>query len=252
MGEGSESSGKGKRPKAPPRPPEIESLSIILKYIPHDSKPCECLKSMLTRVPFIKSIGMGATDVRMVFTGDWDQLIAVQNAAAAARTKAALVDPALFSIEYAGDRETQAIVASEALAKISGVKKVFTGGTRAYVFGATSAVDPRKFAPTLKDAGFKFVALRSHRLRTLSYEPWDKKVSPARIQDRLLKVPGVLRADVDAAASTVTVLLMRDTAKDLELVGAAEDVNVTLFPGRAEEDEEAPKVEGMTPTQDKK
>ena len=207
---------------------------------------------MLTRVPFVKSIGMAPTEVRMIFTGDWDQLAAIQNAAAGARTKAALIDPGLFFIEYAGETQTQAALATEALAKIPGVKKVFNSGGKAYIFGAVNAVDPRKFAPTLKDAGFKFVALRSHRLRTLSYEPWDKTVNPVQIQNRLMKVPGVLRADVDAAASTVTVLLMRDTAKDLELVGAAEDVSITLFPGKAEEEDEAPKAEGMTPTQDKK
>ena len=207
---------------------------------------------MLTKVPMIKSIGMGPTEVRLMFTGDWDQLAIVQNAAAAARTKAALIDPGLFGIEYVADKENRTALASEALAKIPGVRKVVTGGGKALIYGAIREVDPRKFATALKDAGFKFVALRSHRLRTLSYEPWEKTVNPILIQNRLMKVPGVLRADVDAAASTVTVLLIRDTAKDLELVGAAEDVSITLFPGKAEEEDEAPKTEGMTPTEDKK
>lgn len=200
------------------------------------------------RVPNLKRVSVSPTQATMNFTGDWDQLVLITNAAASVRIKSALVTPGLFTIEYTTEKQTS-LKASEVAAKIAGVDKVFGGEGRIHVFGAVASVDPRAFAPALKEAGFKFVALRSHRLRTLSYEPWEKGIRPERIRERLMKVPGVLRVDMDAAASTATVLLIRDTVKDLDLVTAAEDVSVTLFPGTAEDDElpENP----PTPTQSK-
>lgn len=172
----------------------------------------------------------------MMFTGEWDQLILVTNAATSARIKSALYSPGFFSIDYVAEKQTS-VKAADVLAKVAGVEKVFGENGKAYLFGAISRVDPREFAPALKEAGFKFVALRSHRLRTLSYEPWEKGIRPEKIRERLMKVPGVLRVDIDPVALTATVLLIRDSVKDLELVTAAEEVSVTLFPGTAEDDD---------------
>ena len=50
----------------------------------------------------------------------------------------------------------------------------------------------------------------------------------------------VERVDVDPGTLTLSVLMIRDTAKDLDIVAAAEDVMITVFPGKAEEEEEMP------------
>lgn len=229
--------------------PQIEALRITLKYVPHDTKPCDCLKNALSRLTLVRKVTVTPAEATMLFTGDWDQLVAVTNAAASVRIKSALYTPGLFSIEYTTEKQTSA-KAVDVAAGIPGVAKVFGGDGKLYVFGPVNQVDPRSFAPTLKEFGFKFVALRSHRLRTLSYEPWDKATRPEKIKERLLKVPGVLRVDMDPAALTATVLMIRETVKDIDLVAAAEEVSVTLFPGKAEEDDELP-VNPPTPTQSK-
>lgn len=211
----------------------------MLKYIPHDAKPCECLQNALMRVPNLKRVSVTPAMASMVFTGDWDQLVAITNAAASVKIKSALYSPAMFSIDYTVEKQTTA-KAAEVAAKIPGVVKAFGENGKLYVFGPVPQIDPRSFAAALKEEGFKFVALRSHRLRTLSYEPWEKGIRPERIRERLLKVPGVLRVDIDHAASTATILMIRDSIKDLELVTAAEEVSITLFPGTAEDDEPLP------------
>jgi len=231
---------KGKSPKAP-KVPQIEGLRVALRYIPHDVKPCDCLKIALMRVPGVSGVSVSPMEARLVFSGDWAQLASLQNAAANVKIKAALTEPAFFTVEYAAARETQSKLAADALSKIPGVVKVFPDGSRVHFFGSVNAVDPRSFATTLAGAGFKFVALRSHRLRTLSYEAWEKGIRPENLRQRLLKVPGILRADIDPAASTVTILMIKDSVKDLELVSAAEEVSVTLFPGKAEDDDPLPK-----------
>lgn len=214
-------------------------MPVTLKYIPHDSKPCECLKNALMRVPNLKRVSVTPTQATMVFTGDWDQLVSVTNAATSVRIKSALYSPGMFSIDYVAERTTN-LKAVDVAARIPGVAKAFGADGKLYVFGAISDIDPRSFAPALKEQGFKFVALRSHRLRTLSYEPWEKGIRPERIRERLMKVPGVLRVDIDHTATTATILLIRDSVKDLDLVAAAEEVSITLFPGTAEDDEPLP------------
>jgi hypothetical protein len=235
-------------PKAP-RLPQIEAMPITLKYIPHDLKPCDCLQNALMRVPNLRKVSVAPTQATMMFTGDWDQLVAITNAAASVRIKSALYSPAMFSIDYVVERQSS-VRAVDVAAKIPGVAKAFGGDGKLYVFGPVAQVDPRAFAPALKEEGIKFLALRSHRLRTLSYEPWEKGIRPERIRERLMKVPGVLRVDMDPVALTATVLMIRDSIKDLELVGAAEEVNVTLFPGTAEDEEPLPE-NPPTPTQSK-
>jgi len=238
---------KGKEPKAP-RVPQVEAMRVALRYIPHDVKPCDCLKIALMRVPGVTGVSVSPLEARLVFTGDWAQLASLQNAAASVRIKAALTEPAFFTVEYAAARETQSKLAADALSKIPGVVKVFPDGSKIHFFGSVHLVDPRSFATTLDAAGFKFVALRSHRLRTLSYEAWEKGIRPEKLRERLLKVPGILRADVDPAASTVTILMIKDSVKDLDLVAAAEEVSITLFPGKAEDDDPLPK-HADTPTE---
>jgi hypothetical protein len=224
-------------------------LKVTLKYVPHDVKPCECLQNALMRVPNLKKVAVTPTEATMLFTGDWDQLVSITNAAASARIKSALYSPGFFSIDYVVERQSS-VRAVDVAGKIPGVTKAFGGEGKLYIFAPIAQLDPRSIAPALKEEGIKFVALRSHRLRTLSYEAWEKGIRPERIRERLMKVPGVLRVDMDPVASTATILLIRDTVKDLELVTAAEDVNVTLFPGTAEDDEPLPE-NPPTPTQSK-
>jgi hypothetical protein len=187
----------------------------------------------------VRKVTVTPTEATMLFTGDWDQLVSITNAAASARIKSALYAPGLFSVDYVVEKQSSVKVVDAGM-KIPGVAKAFGGDGKLYLFGPIAHIDPRTIAPTLKEDGFRFVALRSHRLRTLSYEPWEKGIRPEQIRERLMKVPGVLRVDINAGASTATVLLIRDTVKDIDLVTAAEDVNVTLFPGKAEEDEPLP------------
>jgi hypothetical protein len=200
------------------------------------------------RVPNLRKVSVSPTEASMLFTGDWSQLTAITNAAAAVSIKSALYTPGLYSIEYVVEKPSS-LKAADVLAKVAGVTKVFGSDGKAWVFGPIAQVDPRSFAPALKEAGIKFIALRSHRLRTLSYEPWEKGIRPEKIRERLMKVPGVLRVDMDPAASTATILLIRDSVKDLELVSACEDVSVTLFPGTAEDDEPVPQKNPDTPTE---
>ncbi|HZL73252.1 MAG TPA: hypothetical protein VFC86_12395 [Planctomycetota bacterium] len=188
------------------------------------------------KVASLKRVSVSPTQATMQFTGDWDQLVAITNAASSVRIKSALYSPGMFSIDYVAEKATSVKI-TDVAAKIPGVAKAFGGDGKLYVFGPIAQVDPRTFATVLKEDGFKFVALRSHRLRTLSYEPWEKGIRPERIRERLMKVPGVLRVDIDHAATTATILLIRDTVKDLDLVAAAEEVSITLFPGTAEDDE---------------
>jgi hypothetical protein len=223
-------------------------MRVALRYIPHDTKPCDCLKIALMRVPGVSGVSVTPLEARLLFRGDWAQLASLQNAAAAAKIKAALTEPAFFTVEYAAGRETQSRLASEALSKIPGIVKVFPDGSKVHMFGPVNLVDPRSFATTLDAAGFRFVALRSHRLRTLSYEVWEKGIRPEKLRERLMKVPGILRADLDPAASTVTILIIKDSVKDLELVAAAEEVSITLFPGKAEDDDDPASRPG-TPTE---
>ena len=238
-GSGSGSGGEKKdEPKA--NKAQIESMEIFLRFLPTDLKSCEAIEKSLQKIPLVKKIVVTPGEAKMVFTGNWDQLITVQNAAATAKLKGALIAPGIFTVDCAPGRANPTTpTPAEALQKLQGVNKAFGDGMRVTVFGSVSLMDPRGFDTTLKEYGWKFVALRSHRLRTLSYEPWEKGIRPEKIKERLSKVPGVLRADVDVAASKVTLLVIRETAKDLDIVAAAEDVMVTIYPGKAEEEEES-------------
>lgn len=222
-------------------------MPVVLKYVHHDTKPCECLQNSLQRNPRLKKISVSPTQASMIFTGDWNDLVTITNSAASAGIKSALYSPGLFSIDYVVERQSS-VKAVDVAAKIPGVAKAFGGDGKLYLFGPISDIDPRSFAPALKEEGIKFIAIRSHRLRTLSYEPWEKGVRPDRIRERLMKVPGVLRVDIDHKATTATILMIRDTVKDLELVSAAEEVSITLFPGTAEDDEPMPE-NPPTPTE---
>ncbi len=217
---------------------QIENMEVFLRFLPADLKSCETIEKTLQRIPLVKKIAVTPGEAKMLFTGNWDQLIVVQNAAASAKLKGALITPAIFTVDCAPARSNPSATAAEALLKVQGVNKAFGEGGRVTVFGSVALLDPRGFETTLKEYGWKFIALRSHRLRTLSYEPWEKGIRPEKIKERLVKVPGVLRVDVDASALTVTLLVIRDTAKDLDIVAAAEDMMVTIFPGKAEEEEE--------------
>lgn len=228
---------KGKEPK-PGKPAELQAAPIVLRAILDETKPPETLKMALMKVPGAKDIKVTDTEASLLFTGSYQDLNSLLKAAASVQIKSALYDPGLFIVEFAAGRQSQQKAAMDALQKVPGVQKVFADGPKILVVGPIKHIDPRGFATALQDAGFKFVALRSHRLRTLSFEPWEKGTRPEKLRERLLKVPGMLRVDMDFAASTATVLLMRDTAKDLQLVAVAEEAGFTLFPGKAEEEEE--------------
>lgn len=240
-GSGSGSGGDGKKEKEEPKAqkPQIESMEIQLKFFPGDLKSCEAIEKALQKIALVKKIVVTPGEAKMVFSGNWDQLVTVQNAAAAAKLKGALITPAIFTVDCAPGRANPSTATpAEALMKVQGVNKSFGDGMRVTVFASVALTNPAQFETTLKEYGWKFVALRSHRLRTLSYEAWEKGIKPEKIKERLVKVPGVLRVDVDAGASTITLLVVRETAKDLDIVAAAEDVMVTVYPGKAEEDDE--------------
>jgi hypothetical protein len=183
----------------------------------------------------------------MMFSGDWSQLTAITNAAASVNIKSALYSPGLFILEYAVEKQSS-VKAVDVGMKVPGMAKSFGGDGKLFLFGAVAQVDPRTFATVLKEDGLKFVALRSHRLRTLSYQPWEKGIRPEKLREQLMKVPGVLRVDLDPVDCKATVLLIRDTAKDLDLVASAEEAKFTLFPGTAEDDEPLPQ-NPPTPTE---
>jgi hypothetical protein len=235
---GSEGGGEPKKddPKSPAKP-QIESMEISLRFLPTDLKSCEAIEKALQKNPLIKKLAVTPGEAKMTFSGNWDQLVTVQNCAAAVKLKGCLVTPAIFTIDCSPARANPSATAAVALSKVPGANKAFGDGTRVTVFGSVALLDPRTIDTTLKEYGWKLVAVRSHRLRTLSYEPWEKGIRPERLRERLAKVPGVLRVDVDPGALTLTVLMIRDTAKDLDIVAAAEDMMVTVFPGKAEEEE---------------
>jgi hypothetical protein len=236
-GGGGGGSEKKEEPKAAKA--QIDSMEIFLRFLPTDLKSCDAIEKALQKIPTVKKIAVTPGEAKMVFTGNWDQLIAVQNAAPSVKLKGALITPGIFTVDCAPGRANPSTpTPAEALQKVQGVNKAFGEGMRVTVFGSVALIDPRHFDTTLKEYGWKFVAVRSHRLRTLSYEAWEKGIRPEKIKERLLKVPGVLRCDVDAGASTVTLLIIRETSKDLEIVTAAEDVMVTVYPGKAEEEDE--------------
>ena len=240
-GGGSGDSGEEKKKEEPKVvKPALENAEIALKFFPTDLKSCENVEKTLGKVPLIKKLSVTPGEAKMLFTGNYDQLMIVQNAAIGAKVKAALVSPAIFTVDVAAIRNNPSLAAADALAKIGGVAKTFGEGARVTVFGPVDKVSPKDFDSIIRDFGWKVVAIRSHRLRTLSYEPWEKGIRPEKIKERLLKGPGVLPVDVDAGALTVSMVIMRETAKDLDIVSAAEDVMVTIFPGKAEEEEEAP------------
>lgn len=217
--------------------PQIESMEIYLRFLPSDLKSCEAIEKALQRIPLVKKIVVTPGEAKMNFTGNWDQLFVVQNAPATVKLKGALITPAIFTVDCTPARSNPSLPAAEALKKVEGVNKTYGDGTRITVYGSAALTNPKNFEISLKDYGWKFVALRSHRLRTLSYEAWTKGSRPESLRECLLKVPGVLRVDVDPGASTVTVLVIRETAKDLDIATAAEDAMFTIFPGKAEEEE---------------
>lgn len=239
---GSGSGGDGKDPKKEEpkaQKPQIESMDLQLRFTPSDLKSCEAIEKALQKNPLVKKIVVTPGEAKMNFSGNWDQLVTVQNAAAHAKLKGVLITPAIFTVDCAPARSNPTTATpAEALQKVQGVNKAFGEGMRVTVFASVALTHPRHFETTLQEYGWKFVALRSHRLRTLSYEAWEKGIKPEKIKERLVKVPGVLRADVDAGAMTVTLLIIRDTARDLDIAAAAEDVMVTIFPGKAEEEDE--------------
>jgi len=230
---------KGKDPK-PSKPAELQAAPIVLRALLDETRPPETLKMALMKVAGAKEIKVSDTEASLLFTGSYLELNSLVKAASSVQIKSVLYDPALFVIEYAAGKNAQQKAAMDALQKVPGVQKVFMDGSKIVVAGPTKHIDARGFAPALQDAGFKFVALRSHRLRTLGYEPWEKETKAEKLRDRLLRVPGMLRVDMDYSASTVTVLQMLDTVKDLGLAAAAEEVCFALYPGKEEDPPPAP------------
>lgn len=176
----------------------------------------------------------------MNFTGDWDEMFSVEYAAWSIKCKAALVEPAMYVIDAASERQSSTKGLIENFEKTPGVQKVFMEAGKLFVFARVADTDPRVFQQVVKDSGFRWIALRSHRLRTLSYDAWDAKSSPEALKQLLEKVPGVLRVDLDPKARTVSVLLIRESTKDPGLVIAAEDAGFTLYPGKAADDDDEP------------
>jgi len=238
-----------KRSKGPDKPPDLENLQVTLRYIPHDVKKCDCLKKALTRVEGVTNVEVGDIEARMTFKGDWNELTDIEYFVSQIRCKSALVDPGIFQIDFSVSRQTSTPVLVDAVQKVPGVVKVFVESGRLYVFGKILDVDPRSLQQAVKDAGFRYNGLRSHRFRTLSYEPWEAKSQLPVLRDVLLKNPAVLRVDFDEKAKTVSVLMIKDSMKDPALVTAAEEAGYTLFPGQAEPEDEPTGGLPPTPTQ---
>ncbi len=188
----------------------------------------------------VSSIVVSETEVRMNFTGDWDEIFSIEYASWAIRCKAALVDPAMYAIDVASERQTSTKGLIEALEKTPGVQKVFMEAGRLFIFSRVTDTDPRVFQQVVKDSGFRWIALRSHRLRTLSYDAWEANSSPEALKQLLLKTPGVLRVDLDPKEKTISVLLIRESTKDPGLVLAAEEAGFSLYPGKAADDDDEP------------
>jgi hypothetical protein len=238
-GSGSGGTGSDEKKEEPKQKAQIENMEIFLRFFPTDLKSCESMEKALQKIALLKKIAVSPGEAKMSFTGNWDQLAVVQAAIGTAKLKGALVTPGIFTVDCAPTRANPKAGAAEALSKVQGVNKAVGEGTRITVYGSVALLDPRQFDVSLREYGWRFVALRSHRLRTLSYEPWEKGTRPEVLRERLTRVPGVLRVDLDPGALTVTVLVVRETAKDLDIVNAAEDAMFTIFPGKAEEEEES-------------
>ena len=82
---------------------QIESMEIFLRFLPTDLKSCEAIEKSLQKIPLVKKIVVTPGEAKMVFTGNWDQLVTVQNAAATARLKGALITPGIFTVDCAPD-----------------------------------------------------------------------------------------------------------------------------------------------------
>jgi len=231
---------KGKDPK-PAKPAELQAAPIVLRAILDETKPPETLKVALMKVPGVKDVKVTDNEASLLFTGSYLELNSLLKAAASVQIKAALYDPGLFVIEFASGKQSLPKAAMDAVQKVAGVQKIFMDGSKLMAAGPVKHLDPRGFATALQEAGFKFVALRSHRLRTLSFEAFEKGTPTEKLRDCLERIAGVLRVDMDYSASTVTVLMMPDTAKDLALAAAAEEVGFAIFPGKEEEPPPEPK-----------
>lgn len=212
---------------------------MALQFVQHEHKNCDCLKKTLSKVAGVTNLVMGDSNVaRMNFTGDWDELVSIEYAAWRIRCKANLIEPAMFAIDFTADKTTSTKGLMEALEKTPGVQKAFIEAGRLYVFSRMAEVDPRLYQQVIKDAGLRYVATRSHRLRSLSYEAWDGKSSLNVLKETLQKTTGVLRVDIDEKNKQVHVVLIRETSKDPQVVTAAEEACFTLYPGKAEEEDE--------------
>jgi hypothetical protein len=217
-------------------------MQVVVRFLPHEKKKCDCLKNAFSKVAGVTNLVIGETEARMTYRGDWDDLCLIEYAAWRLRAKASLVDPAQFVIDFSIGRENSPRKLLDELGRLPGVLKVYMEDGKAYVIGAVSAVDARLFAPLVRKHGFNFLRLESHRLRTLSYEAWSASSSPQKLREALLRNPAVLRVDLDEREKTVTVLLIPYTTKDLGLVAAGEEAEFTIFPGKAG-DEEPPAAE---------
>src|SRR5688572_7145003 len=173
-GSGGDSGEQPKKEEPKVVKPALENAEIALRFFPTDLKSCENVEKTLQKIPLIKKLSVTPGEAKMLFTGNWDQLLIVQNAAIGAKVKAALVSPAVFTVDCAAIRSNPSLPAADALATIGGVAKTFVDVARVTVFGPIAQVSPKDFDATIREFGWKVVAIRSHRLRTLSYEPWEK------------------------------------------------------------------------------
>lgn len=214
-------------------------MSVLLKFIPHEAKKCDCLEKALSKVPGVTHLVVGATEARMNYRGDWDDLCQIEYAAWRIRAKASLVEPAQCVIDFSIGRSAETKRLVEALSRVPGVLNAFIDDGQAVVIGPVAELDARKLPDVFAGAGFRYLALRSHRLRTLSYAAWDADSQIEALKGAIGGVPGVLRVDVDEAAKTISVLMMPRSARDLDLASAAAEAAFTVFPGRAKEEEGA-------------
>src|SRR5688572_12282680 len=78
---------------------QLENLELHLRFFPTDLKSCEAIEKTLQKIALVKKIAVSPGEAKMSFTGNWDQLAAIQGALGIAKLKGALVTPGIFIVD---------------------------------------------------------------------------------------------------------------------------------------------------------
>src|SRR5262245_21221155 len=135
---GNGSGGEEKKEEPAKSKAQIENMEIHLRFFPTDLKSCEAVEKALSKVALVKKIAVAPGEARTSFTGNWDQLAAVQAVHGVVKLKEALVTPGIFTVDCAPARSNPRATAAEALMKVQGVNKSYGEGTRITVYGSVA------------------------------------------------------------------------------------------------------------------